>query len=485
MDRHRIPLEQYAGHVPTPFAVYRAPVVGLIAALTALGMPVGAVAPMLGIAHLTAVELREQAAAKFKSAADLVEGKSADEISGDVETQFNALMDEAKSLDAAYVKAAGTEGRVANMRERLDYYSQQATGSPIPWSRTAPASQVQPVVAKSMGQQFVESEQYADLLKSGRLASDNATFKTDPFRPEVKATTDVIYSGAGGGGALVVPQYLPGILGLPQRPLTVRQLFSQDTTTSDTLSYARQTSFDNGATTVAQATDLATGLKPQSSIGWTRVTSPIEAIATWMAATRRQLSDAGQTRALIDNQLTLMLKLVEEDQLLNGNGTSPNIRGLLATTGVQTLDLSAGTSSHANIDGIRDAMRLVRTGPAFADPTGVVMHPIDAALLDEAKDTTTGYLGQGPFGNAQDTVWRLPRVESLAIAEGHALVGGFKQGATVFEREGVVIMTSDSHSDFFIRNLVAVLGEERLGLAVFFPAAFVYVTFKTNGWGTA
>lgn len=432
----------------------------------------------------TAVELREQALAKFKEAAALVEGKSADEITAEIETQFDAIMVEAKSFDDQYVKAAGTEGKVAGLRERLDYYSQQATGAPIPWARTATITQ--PASSKSMGAQFVESEEYAALQKSGALSSDNATFKTSPFRPETKAATDVIYSQGGGGGALVTPQYLPGVLPLPQRPLTIRDLFSNDTTTSDTLSYARQSSFDTAAAPVAQATSLSTGLKPQSAIGWTRVTSPIEAIATWMAATRRQLADAGQTRSLIDNQLTLMIKLVEEDQLLNGNGTSPNLRGLLQTSGVQTLDLSAATGSHPNIDGIRDAIRLIRTGAAFADPTGIVMHPIDAALLDEAKDTQTRYMGQGPFGSAQDTVWRLPRVESLAIASGKALVGAFKQGATVFEREGVVILTSDSHSDFFIRNLVAVLAEERLGLAVFFPAAFVYInTFKTGGWGTA
>ena len=334
---------------------------------------------------------------------------------------------------------------------------------------------------KSIGEQFVESAEYKELVDSGALESDNARFKTTPFRPQVKAPGDVIGSGAGGGGALITPQYLPGVIPLPQRPLVVRDLFSQDTTQSDTISYAAQTAFDTAASAVAQATSIAaSGLKPQSSIAWVRKTLPVESIATWMAATRRQLGDAGQTRSLIDNQLQLMLRLVEEDQLVNGNGTSPNLRGLLNQTGVQTLDVSGSASVNAllNLDTIRDAKRLVKTGPARADADGVIVHPTDAAIIDERKDGVNRYLGNGPFNMGPNTLWGLPRVESESVPVGHAIVGAFKVGGTVFQREGTTIFASDSHADFFVRNLVAVLAEERLGLAVFFPAAFCYTTFK-------
>jgi HK97 family phage major capsid protein len=433
-----------------------------------------------------AAALREQAIAKFKEADALVVGE--DGPKAEDQPQFDALFDEGTTLMEQHRQALAAEGKVQSVRETLADVGGAVRGrGPIPFQTI-----VKPGAGgrqrTSLGGQFVDSEQYAELLETGALGSNDQSFKTAPFRPDMQAAaTDVINSGTSpGGGALVTPQYLPGVIPLPQRPIVLRDLFSNDTTQADTLSYARQTSFDTAAAPVAQATSLATGLKPQSAIGWTRVTSPVESIATWMAATRRQLADAGQTRSLIDNQLTLMLKLVEEDQLLNGNGTSPNLRGLLATSGVQTLSLTGVTQApFINIDGLRDAIRLVRTGAAFAEPNGVVMNPVDAAKLDEAKDTQARYLGQGPFSPIQDTIWRLPRIESLAITAGTALVGAFRQGATVFEREGVVILTADQHSDFFIRNLVAVLAEERLGLAVFFPAAFVLVTFKTTGWANA
>jgi HK97 family phage major capsid protein len=435
-----------------------------------------------------AVELREQAAAKFKEAADLIGTKDVENLDAETETKFGALMEEAKVLDTQYEHAASLEGNGETLRSRLDFYHGKAKGAPVPWQQIAGGANPE---RKSLGQRFVEAQEYKDLLESGALTSDNARFSSGRVKDrtyEEKAATDVIYSGAGGGGGLIIPQYLPGVLPLPARPLVVRDLFSAGTTTSDTLSYARQISRDSAAAAVAQASSLSTGAKPQSAIGWIRQTSPVETIATWMAATRQQLADAGQTRALIDNQLNLMLKLEEEDQLLNGDGAAPNLRGLLHTVGVQTLNVSGASTSTAqdiarvNLNSVRDAARLVRTGPAFAQPDGVVVNPIDGAEIDEIQDLYGRYLGNGPFNTGPQTLWRLPVVESLAVSQGTALVGAFNQGATVFEREAINVLTSDSHADFFVRNLVAVLGEERLGLAIFFPAAFCEVTLKS--WGS-
>jgi HK97 family phage major capsid protein len=435
-----------------------------------------------------AAALREEAIAKFREADALV-ASGEDAPKAEDRAQFDALFADGTRLMDEHRAAAAAEGNVRSLRETLSDVGGAVRGQgPIPFQSVSLPGGGDGRRSRTMGGQFVESTEYQALQKSGVLESNDRKWVGEPFRPNMQAAaTDVINSGTSpGGGALVTPQYLPGVIPLPQRPLTIDDLLSHDTTQSDTLSYARQTSFDTAAAPVAQATSLATGLKPQSAIGWTRVTTPIESIATGMAATRRQLADAGQTRSLIDNQLSLMLDLVEEDQLLNGNGTSPNLRGILATTGVQTLVLTGvAAAPFINIDGIRDAIRLVRTGAAFAQPNGIVMNPTDAAKLDEAKDTQARYLGQGPFNPIQDTIWRLPRVESLAITAGTALVGAFKQGATVFQREDVVILTADQHSDFFIRNLVAVLAEERLGLAVFFPAAFCLITFKTTGWANA
>jgi len=443
-----------------------------------------------------ATDLREKAAKLFKEAADLVEGKDAESLDDEILTAFNTKMKEATDADAEFVKASEGEAGLMTLKERLDFYHGKAKGSPVPWNRFSIGDEDR-LGQKSLGQAFVDSETYKELQESEALSS-NVGFKTAPFRQETKAATDIISGTSaasgdrlGGGQALILPDFRPGIVPLPQRPLTVRALFSNDTTSGDQISYAVQTAFDNAAAAVSEAAvdGNPSGAKPQSSIAWSRRTETIETIATWMAATRKQLSDAGQTRSLIDNQLRLMLDLEIEDQLMNGNGTSPNISGLLDRTGLQTLDLSAASGDRANLDGIRTAKRLVRTGAARAVADGVVVNPIDSEEFDLMVDGEDRYRAGDPFGVLGATsdappIWRMRRVESEAVAEGTAIVGAFRVGGTVFEREGITILTSDSHSDFFTRNLIAVLAETRLGLAIYFPAAFVVVTLKDWGAGS-
>ena len=421
-----------------------------------------------------AAALREEAIAAFKAADELIVDDSGP--AAEDQERFDALMAEGREKMDAYKAQSAREGTVLSLRETLSDIAGGVRGSgPVPFTQVTVPTQ-----GRSLGEAFTASEEYKALIASGALASDRAAFKSSPFQA---ATTDVINStpSTGGGSALVTPQYLPGVLGMPQRPLTVRELFAQGTTNSDTISYARQTAFDSGAATVAQATATNNGAKPQSSIAWERETSAVETIATWMAVTRQQLADAGQVRALIDNQLRLMLALEEEDQLLNGNGTSPNLSGIYDQTGLQTLDLG-GLGDVGNLDGIRTARRLVRTGASRLSADAVVLNPIDSENFDLMKDGDDNYRGGNPIGNFtfDQPIWGLRRVESEAMTQGKALVGAFRAGATVLERQGVTILTAEQHSDFFVRNLVVILAEERLGFPVYFPTAFVDVNLDDD-----
>lgn len=461
-----------------------------------------------------AEELREEASAKYKAAHDILEaqaeklgdGKTADDIKSDdlspedLET-FDNLMADGHRLREEHEAAAKDEGRWDGHRAAMDYYHGKATGKPggFPWqTQTRPQVIERP---KSLGEEFVGSEAYQQLVTGPILHNEQSKFRTEGVtvlnelyvkarngdeeaKAQLKAATDIIQTESGGpGNALIIPQYLAGILPLPQRPLTVRELFAQGQATSDTVSYAAQSAFDDAAAAVAQATTPSTGGKPQSSISWARRTSPVETIATWMAATRQQLMDAGQTQSLIDNQGRLMLQLEEEDQLLSGDGNSPNLEGILQNGSVQTLSVASGGD---NLNAIRTAKRLTMTGTARKSADAVVMHPYDSEQFDLLKDDNGMYRGGNPIGNFTfgQAIWGLPRVESEAISQGTVLVGAFRQGASVLERMPITVYTTDSHSDWFIRNLIAVLFEERLGFPIFFPTAFVSITLDQSDWGT-
>jgi len=429
-------------------------------------------------------ELREQALAKFKEADAFAKAhgiKDAnDALNGTISAEdwqsFNAIMKDAQTLDTQFAEASERSGQVTDLRDRMDFYSKAVTGKGLGLREVVIQRPV------SMGQRYTESDVYKELLESGALDHDGTSCQT---RPVQLAANDVISTAdPTSAGGLVTPQYLPGVLPLPQRPLMIRELFSQAPATSDMISYARQTAFESGADMVAQATAVdgsgtAGGVKPQSSVSWVRKTSPVETLATWMATTRQALADAGQIASLIDNQGRLMLQLLEEDQFIAGSGSSPDLEGIEHTWGVQTLDVSGATPADLNnLKSFRVARRMIKTGLARANADAIVIHPNDSEQIDLMVDSIGQFRGGNPVGNFNydQPLWGLRRVESEAVDEGTAIVGAFKFGATVYERQGLTVYTSDSHADFFVRNLIVLLFEERLGFAMFYPAAFVQVT---------
>lgn len=436
-----------------------------------------------------AAALREEAIATFEAADALVVGD--DGPKAEDQDRFDTLMAEGEAKMKEFQAQSTREGKVLSLRETLSSVAGGMAGhssGPIPFqSRT-----IEPKRGKTLGQAFVDSDEYKGLLESGNLQSDRSAFRSQPFRA---ATTDIIQStpGSGPGAAFVTPEYLPGVVALPQRPLEIRDLFGSGTTATDTVTYAQQTKFDRATGLAVRQSQNATdavGLKKQSSVAWERLTSPVETIATWMAATRQQLADAGQMASLIDNQGSLMLRLEEEDQLLNGNGSSPNLSGIYDQDILQLNVTGLTSGGEPNIDGIRDAARKIRVGVSRLKADGIVMNPTDSMYLDLSTTSQGIYRIGDPFSvdaaAGPRPIWGLRRVESEAIAVGHALVGAFKPGATVLERQGITILTADQHADFFIRNLVVVLFEERLGFPIFYPTAFLDLTLDawSNQFGS-
>jgi HK97 family phage major capsid protein len=106
------------------------------------------------------------------------------------------------------------------------------------------------------------------------------------------------------------------------------------------------------------------------------------------------------------------------------------------------------------------------------NPTALVLNPADAERIDLAKDGEDRYYYGGPQAIGQRTIWGIPVVESETQTEGTGLLGDFSK-AVLWDREQTTVTMTDSHADFFVRNLVAILAEERLAFGVTRPTAFV------------
>lgn len=259
---------------------------------------------------------------------------------------------------------------------------------------------------------------------------------------------------------------LPGIVPSAQEERTVADLLLQGTTDNNTLSIVTETTFTNAGTTVAEA-----GAKPESTLDFTRTTLPVEKIATWLPVTDELLEDVAGIRSYVENRLIFMVKRVEETQLLTGNGTPPNLRGLNNATGVQTQAKGADPTP----DAVYKAMTLIRN-TGFAEPTFAVFHPNDWQDIKLLRTADGIYIWGSPSApEGPDRIWGLEVRVTTAQTENTGLVGT-RQYAQIFRRKGITVTASTEHASYFTSNLVAILAEERLTLAIYRGAAFAKVT---------
>jgi HK97 family phage major capsid protein len=349
-------------------------------------------------------------------------------------------------------------------------------------AKAARSGLIVPDNRKSIGKHFIESQAYKALLSQAPNGQFGEKMRVQSAPVGFKALVTGVSDTSGGA---LVDTDRRGLLVGPDpffRPLSLRSLVTAGTTTSDQIEYARIAGWTNSAAPVAEATSSAVidgttvtatqgGLKPESGFSTVRVTTPVRTIAHWMPATKRALSDAAQIRTLIDNFLERGLEEELEDQMIAGDNIGENFEGLANVSGVQTQAADAGGLLHT----LRKAKTKVRVGGRSV-PNGYVLHPNDVERIDLLQDNEARFYFDGPSNSGSaGTLWGLPVVESEAIPAGTAYVGDWRK-AILWDREQASVTVTDSHADFFVRNLVAILAEMRAAFGVIQPSAFVKVT---------
>jgi HK97 family phage major capsid protein len=395
-----------------------------------------------------------------------------------IEDQTRSLLSDQKSLveDEARnwsEKREEYEGREADIKTLLEQHRalKAIDGDPF-----AKVDGVQDVVkepsVKSLGAQLTDAMSAKD-VKSG-----------DRFSVGIDAKATITEAGGGVGG--VYPQYAPNQpLPLLFRRLTISDLLPQGAVSSSSLIYPQETAVTNSAATVAEG-----ATKPSSDLTLAQVTEVVRKIATVGKISDEMVNDVPYIQSYVNGRLVLFVQLAEEDQLLNGSGTAPNLRGILNRSGLTS---AQAVSTDSRVDAIFKEITKIRAG-AFLEPDALVINPTDWQSIRLSKDSNGQYYGGGPFGFASygnagqsggdttnlaggsETLWNMRVVVTPAIAQGTALVGAFGLSAQVLRREGIRVESTNSNEDDFKNNLIAIRVEERLGLAVYRPAGFGTVT---------
>jgi HK97 family phage major capsid protein len=341
------------------------------------------------------------------------------------------------------------------------------------------------VQVKTAGEIFVESKGYQGWLETVR-ASGGVPRNFSTGQIELKGT---LLEGAGspgagtGGGLIPVPGVVPGFTEKLFQRLTVNDLLPQAQTNGNTVRYVVEGTATSGAAGVAEA-----AAKPESTLALSTVDEPVKKIATALTVSDEMLEDAAQTQGYINGRLSLFVRIEEERQLVLGGGTN-DLVGITGRSGVNTYP--RGTVDN-NAVALFKALNGTR-GSSFLEPNAIVMNPANWQTTRLLTDTAGQFFGGGPFlgpyggpqgpvgasgqvTGAMDNIWSKPVVVTTAIGAGTALLGAFDTAAQVFRRSGLTVEATNSHSDYFTKNLVAIRAEQRLALAVYRPAAFTLVT---------
>jgi len=266
---------------------------------------------------------------------------------------------------------------------------------------------------------------------------------------------------------VLVPEQQSGFIAPPQIELRIRSLFPVGQTTSNAIRSIKETSYTNSAAAVAEG-----GTKPQSELGFGQEVLPVQKMAHKFRVSMEALEDAAMLRGYIDGRGRYGLNLVEETQLLTGDGTGANISGVLPQATAYVPTTLAGYTPSTMVDDIRIAKLQVRK--ALYPASGIVMSPDDWAEIELLKDADNRYLYSSVTSGATPTLWGMPVVTSDSMAPGDFLIGAFSLAAQIWDRMAMTVLASTEDGDNFSENMATILFEKRLALEVTRPEAFVY-----------
>ena len=323
-----------------------------------------------------------------------------------------------------------------------------------------------PQTRKSLGKLVIENKEVQAFLSQGIGARGHV-------RMEIKNAIQEFISGGSGTGAneIIIPQRIPGWVAPPNRTLRVRNLLQSGRTTSNAVDFVQETGFTNNAAPVAEG-----DTKPESSLEFTLHTAPVRTIAHWVQASKQVLEDIPQLESYIDTRLRYGLALVEEEQLLSGDGTGHNLLGLIPQA--TPFDLTRRRVGDTRMDIVRRAMTQLRISEY--QPDAIVLHPTDWEDIELTKNNFGQYIRANPGSLLPATLWGLPVLDSTSLAPGEFMVGAFGMAAQIWDRSDATVEISTEDRDNFIKNMVTIRAEERLALVVYRPESFIFGDFSDD-----
>ena len=399
-------------------------------------------------------EMRAEKAQKSEDLAKIFDSiKDMSELSSDQKEEIKKRNDELAELGSKITELSEYEEMKNANKEELES-SKKVSGMPV-------YGEPEVDEPKTLGQQFIDSNAYKSFVDHG--------IKNIPFEAKATVTTSVWTRDT------IYQQVIPAIEPDPNPVLDLIDSINTDQTTY----YFLQETATNNAAETAEGNSA-----PEDAFSYTAVTAPVAKFITTLPITAELLEDQAGARAYFDGRLANHVLQRLELQVLGGNGTSPNIKGIAEQTGVNQITYSAGAYSSSvggKLRTILEAIKDVEENGKLA-PDAIVMTPLAYENLAGQVDGNENFMLGASAMAGSPTIWGLPVVKSSQLGSGissiDVIVGKFGGGlaANHVFRRGMELQISDSAADGdFGKDILTVKASLRYALAVYKPQAFTTI----------
>ena len=289
---------------------------------------------------------------------------------------------------------------------------------------------------------------------------------------EMKAVGDMSFAD-NTTGTVGLDERVAGIKADALRAQHVRAYLPQGSTSAHTISYVKESGVEGAPTTVAGGATL-----PQSDFNLVESTVKLEKIGTFLRITEEMINDIPALTSFLSARIPQRILAVEDTQILNGDGSTPNLDGLF------TDGTAWGAGGFANAIESANEYDVLITGLnqlqlANYNANVIMVNPTDLHKIVLLKSTANEYLKNQIYQGLQPSIAGVPIVTNTAVTAGKFLMMDSNRATQLWIRENLSVEFSREDSTNFRVGFVTVRATERVALSNYEPAAIVQGTFST------
>ena len=366
------------------------------------------------------------------------------------------------------INAMKAEGE--SMRKELEGVKRELTA--LQQSGIAPVADSVDVAKMSAGMQFVKSAGFAEFKKSIPGSRDACyRYQVKAAAPETTQADNTVSHGS------FTPPVNIGVVTDPRAVINIRPLFGTYNVEGSSYEFVRY-GYRTTLTATGPAFTAEGNAKPEANYGGPIIAGTVKTLPVWTKLTEQMIADNGNLVQVINDDLPYQLDKVIDYQILRGDGTGVNLKGLNQSGNyTDYLDGVVWENSDTVID-------LVLTVKGKMEAAGVrnlilVLNSTDWTKVLKSKNVNKDYLIPGIVDIPTQRIWGVPVVLNENVEAGKFYMGNFAEAGKIIERSGLQIEMARSGDDFE-RNLMTLRVERRLDFTVLQPKAMCYGNFAVS-----